>query len=107
MIPQQLSRGLMYLVSQRVVFCLFSMVFAAGLLAIFDGGRSAAKQLHIYYSGVLSVFFIVYLIVMLTISQTKISQSYRLIFVTAILAYPVATFSYVIYFIIVDTNMFV
>jgi hypothetical protein len=92
---------------RRILVCLLSVLLASGVIAISDGWQPGAKLLHIYYPGVLTVFLFSYSLVMYAIARSRLIESYWLIAVTTILAYPVAFFAYIIYFAAFENELFV
>jgi hypothetical protein len=83
----------------RVMLCLLSVVIAFGGSALIGMGHPAEKLLHERYSGVLTLFLIVFTALMVTALRGSLAGSLCIIPLSAAITYPAATFAYFAYFV--------
>jgi cobalamin synthase len=82
----------------RFILCLLSSIVACGGATLIGAGHPAEKLLHEWYTGVLALFLIFFVILMSAALRGGLERSFWAIPISATLCYPAAAFAYIVYF---------
>jgi hypothetical protein len=97
---------MMMRVGRRFLIWTSGIVISIGLLAVTHGSQTAEKLLQKWFFGVVLLFFILFAVLTVFAVRENVVRSLWVVPVGAVLAYPAAVLSYVLYFTVMEPTRF-